>query len=329
MKEYTYPKKEFIPEDISRIALFFKNGDYLTIRGNEILSIELSLYDELFWHGRELAPEASGGLIRLRIHGSRGRDDYDEYLLYDPDEYEKHRRFYFKRRLIDEGGITKLIVFDHNNWNMPLLGNIVAEDDGGIIVLRFLPNPCRAEGADNGDTHRVKLCNPDQVRIEKITLDFENCDVYDVYEDEIIDMQLSFREELEWNSSGIARVLDCGSIKLKLDNAITWRHANIFGFSEKKSRSISRLIRRLTETPSDMLDICHLYVEYSYLGYCITHEERICVPALNAAPEAQRDGFDPYDDFDDEDDCYGTYESGYAEKNRDGSITIILGRRRG
>ena len=45
--EFVYPKKELKKKEVSRAQVFFRNGDYFDLSGNEIVDINLQFYDTL------------------------------------------------------------------------------------------------------------------------------------------------------------------------------------------------------------------------------------------------------------------------------------------
>ena len=123
-------------------------------------------------------------------------------------------------------------------------------------------------------------------------------------------MQLNFEKELDWGSSAFNRKLHNGFIRLKFDKKITWRRSSVDWVSGKDT--LAKMEKRLCGKGRSEIDICHLYVTYNYTGYCMNLEE--CI---------QIDDIRPIQDKD-EDEWH--YISGYAEKQKDGSILIVFGK---
>ena len=63
--EYHTPKYVMAREDINFMQLFFDNGDYLSVGGEEIVSLSLSLYDGLTPPENTYAPVTQRGSMRL------------------------------------------------------------------------------------------------------------------------------------------------------------------------------------------------------------------------------------------------------------------------
>ena len=65
--EYRTPKYVMAREDINFMQLFFDNGDYLSVSGEEIVSLSLSLYDGLILSENAYCPVIQGGSMRLAL----------------------------------------------------------------------------------------------------------------------------------------------------------------------------------------------------------------------------------------------------------------------
>lgn len=65
--EYHTPKYVMAREDINFMQLFFDNGDYLSVGGEEIVSLSLSLYDGLILSENAYCPVIQGGSMRLAL----------------------------------------------------------------------------------------------------------------------------------------------------------------------------------------------------------------------------------------------------------------------
>ena len=90
---------------------------------------------------------------------------------------------------------------------------------------------------------------------------------------------------------------------------ITWRKSNVEGISGKDM--IDKIKKRLCGKGRSEIDICHLYVTYDYAGYCMSLKECIHIDDIRPVKEQQKDE---------------NYVSGYAEKQKDGSILIVFGK---
>lgn len=65
--EYHTPKYVMAREDINFMQLFFDNGDYLSVGGEEIVSLSLSLYDGLILSENAYCSVIQGGSMRLAL----------------------------------------------------------------------------------------------------------------------------------------------------------------------------------------------------------------------------------------------------------------------
>ena len=131
---------------------------------------------------------------------------------------------------------------------------------------------------------------------------------------------MNFNKKLCWNSSGYARTVNNGFIKLKLDKENTWRKTNLAAeWLGKSAKGIAPLEKRLVgKKGRDEIDICHLYVTYNYAGYCINREE--CIEIHDVRP------YECFENPENEDVYDESFISGYAERQDDGSILIVFGK---
>ncbi len=310
--EFVCSKKEFKKQEISKAQVFFRNGDYFELSGSEIIDISLQFYDTLIANERGFTPVAKGGYIKCKF--SKLAPRYDSSLLYNQKEYKKDRKVYLEERCINEGGLYYIRLFNRNHWHDGIFGDIVAYKDGDVVVLSFQAN--RTYGTANKNYHTVMAPNVIKQVVEKINLDFENCDSFEIFQEEILDMQINCKNQLEWSSSSYGRKISNGFIRLKLNKELEWRRVNVYGCNEKIP-NIKKLEQRVCGDGEDEIDICHLYVTYRYAGYCKGYEECIGINDIRPLEEIP--------DIDEED-IYPCFISGYAKKENDGSILIVFGK---
>ena len=240
--EYFHPKKKFERKNISKGYIFFKNGDFLEIYKNEFVEVSLNFYDNLIWNFREASPVVESGFIKLRIQNRKST--HESHFLYNPKEYSKDRKEYIEKRLVEEGLIERICIFDENNWHDTLFGDAHAELEGDYLFIRYQPNHLYGSCASENNT--INLGAVKKSVIEKINLDFENCESFAIYKEEIVDMQLNFSEGLVCNSSGFARAIRDGFIKVKFNPDISWRKTNLANeWQGKKTKGIASLEKRL------------------------------------------------------------------------------------
>ncbi len=333
---YTFPKRKLNNESvISKMNIIFKNGDFLVLSGREIMDISIRFYDNLIFFNDGWSPVAESGFIKLKIN-SKG-EKYESPFLYNRNEYYKGRISYIKNRLVNEGGISFIRLFNENNYSDSIFGDIYATIEDDFVFLHFKSNDLY--GPFESDRHTVSIGNVARKDIRKIGISLENCDSFDIYEDDIVDIQLNFDEELDWNSGNFIRRVSGGYIKLLLDKSITYRDVNVY--SRKRRSQVSLIEDRLCEKSKESIDICHLYIHYYHLGYGMNLEECIEIPTIDYESTSRDFDYNPYicqwhdnddyyydDDDDDDDDYYDepSYISGYAERQKDGSILIVFGK---
>lgn len=320
MSKYTYPKKKFAKKDVEFMYLFFDNGDYFSLHGSEVVDLKLNLYDRLVWGERGVCSVVESGYIKLDVK-KRNKAIYDGYFLYNVKEYRGDRKNYIENRCASEGGISHVRLFDENNWHDTLNGNITAEMEGEFLILKFLPQ--EKFGPADGENHVILLNEIGKSIIKSIDLDFENCESFYIYKNEIQDMQLQFEEELVWGGGDLFRNLKCGFIKIKFDKSITYRRAN---FLDNDKVTIRKLEKRLLwrKMQSDH-DICHLYIDFDYAGFGSDRTE--CVEIEDIRPDEE---FERLQKLEDE----GVYSfdyfiGGYCKKQEDGTILITFGKNAG
>jgi len=303
---YHCPKKLFSKDEIEKTYLFFKNGDYLEIRKNELIDVQISLYDELIQTPKGFSPRGAAGTVRLRIRGGKPR--HEAYALCDPEEYRKDRKAYIETRAVKDGGISHVIFFDANYWNDTVYGDLYAEMDGNDLCLRFHPG---AKVPADSPLHTVALGSPDRKKILQLCLDFENCDEITFYGEEILDLSLRLDDELCRDSGAYTRQVVGGSIKLRpLKEYASCRHARIIGQKNPKTKD---LIKRIGGKNWEELDVCRLFITYDYPGYGMFTKETIEVSDLRC-----RKGAPPRKTFEEEE----WYISGYAKAEKGGTVLL-------
>ncbi len=315
--EYTYPKKKFDKKDIIFMYLFFDNGDYISLNGSEVVDIKINLYDRLISGERGLCPVAESGYIKLNVD-KKNKAIYEGFFLYNAKEYKKDRKEYIEHRCVYEGGVKSVRLFDENNWHDTIYGNIACETDGEFLTLKFLsqPNFGSADSENN-----VVLLNPiGKSIIESINLDFENCEDYTIYKNEILDIQIEFEKELVWGSDDLFRSIKSGFIKLEFDKDIDYRRIH---FLDDGKVTVKRLERRLCGKSGQAdHDICHLYIDYGYAGYSSHRTE--CIEIKDIRPDEELDRLDKLEEESGHDMFY--FVGGHCKKQDDGTIIITFGK---
>ncbi len=315
--EYTVNKTNFSKKKTKRLCVLFDNGDYVSVDGTELASISVNTYDRLVRHNKGFCAVAESGAIELTIKG-QNPDKYSGNFLYDPQEFFENRKEYIEQRCLKENGIAGIRFFDKLNWHHDLLGSFRVEKKGNSLRLVVLPQP-QMGGASSAEN---KICLGDvwldDVRC--IDLDFENCDVFPVYGDEIKEINLLFEEKLKWGSSEFNRKVKGGYIRLKLKKRLNSSRSHYL--SHKKNLKRKDFERRLCGREGfSAHDICHLYI----CSYHISSHDALteCLEVDDIKPSKEVDRLIKKEEEDGC--CYYEFESGYAQKLKDRTIILTFG----
>ena len=183
--EYIHPKKEFKAKDIKEAQLFFKNGDFILLSEKEIVDIDVKFYDNLIMGQQEYSPVGKSGFIKCKI--DEKKPQYDSFFLYNAKEYVKDKKNYIKQRCINESAISHIRLFNENYWSVTIYGDIIACFEEEYLLLTFQDN--KTYGSAEKDYHTINAGNVTKKNVEKILLDFENCDGFEIFPEEIQDIQ--------------------------------------------------------------------------------------------------------------------------------------------
>lgn len=311
--EYVCAKKMFEKKEIKEAQIFFRNGDFFELSENEIIDINLQFYDTLIANEQMFSPVVKSGYIKCRFRSVFPK--YDSSFLYNVKEYRRDRIKYLENRCLNEGGLYYIRLFDENHWD-GIFGDIIAYREGSEIVLSFQEN--KTYGSADKDHHTVMAPNVTKRVVTKIDLDFENCDGIEIFQEEILDMQINCHKTLRCGPLSYRREVCNGFIRFKFDEKFVWRRADIYCGSKKNT--LKNLTKRLCGKGEDDIDICNLYIYYQDAGYGREHEECIGIDDIRPV-EVLPNG--------DEENIYPCFISGYAKKEKDGSILIVFGKSKG
>lgn len=307
MNEYTCPKMPILLSEWEEAQIFFENGDYFSLYRSEMKRLEVSFYDRLAVGERgAFSPVAQKGFLSFKLDARRT----NRKCFFCESLNGGSANTYLRERCIREGGIRYIRLFNEDRWSLGFYCLSKAEvQEGDLITVAFLESP--VGGSADSDRHLVRLGELTRERIEKIDLVLENCENFEIFSEEIEEMQIRCRSELEWNSSGFARRVLGGFIRLRLDGEIYWREVH---FLDSLRGTVKQLEKRLCgKSGRSAIDICALDVGYSYAGYGLSRAEYISVDDIRPIEEQEED--------------YWNFVSGYAVKEADGSILIVFGER--
>jgi len=315
--EYTINKTNFSKKKTKELCIQFDNGDYVSVDGSELARLSVNTYDRLVRHNNGFCAVAESGVIEFTIK-EKNPDKYSRNFIYDPQEFFENRKEYIEQRCLKENGITVIQFFDALNWHHDLLGSFQVEKKGNILRLVVLPQP-QMGGAASAE-NKINLgdvCPDDFYSIE---LDFENCEGFSVYSDEIKEINLLFEKKLAWESSEFNRKLKGGYIRLKLKKRFNPRKS--YFLSDKKDLKRKDFERRLCGWEGfSTHDICHLYICFAHVSSCDAFTE--CIEVDDIKPSKEVDSLIKKEEEDGG--FYYEFESGYAKKLKDRTIILTFG----
>lgn len=311
--EYTCKKKKYDLKEIGNAQILFSNGDFIELSGKEIVGLDLSLYDRLVYFHNCYFPVAKSGNIKFKIINKKPK--YDNSSVYNQKEYLKDRKAYIENRLVKEGCVFAVRFFNELNWHDTILGDITAKKEDDFLILTFCER--LSGGSADSENHFINLKNVRKEDFRILDISFENCDRMVVYQKEIKEINLNFENELEWNADGYCRVIKSGFIRLKFDKEYDFgRKASVYT-SNGKLANFKHLEKRICEKGEKDIDISQLYVSNYHCGFGLEKEEVLETNDLFEYP-------DNYDEYEYRD---APYISGYAKKEKDGTILIVFGKR--
>ena len=319
LTSYVFPKMKYSKKDTKEMYVFFDNGDYLEIKGIEIVDFSInSLYDKLVWRERGFCPVVESGYFKFKICNNKPAFTHLSHAVYNEYDFRKNRKGYIENRFINEGGINEIWLFDEFSWHKEIKCAAKAKMDGEFLLLEFIPQP--QMGSTLSENHSVTISPVEKQVIDRIDLDFENCESFTVNNDEIQDINLEFASQLEWGAAEIYRKVIGGYIRVKLDSSY---HRNYSFIVEQKTVKTSDFEKRLCGKKGESThDICHLYVDFNHAGYGTQHTE--CIEVDDMKSDEELDKLEKLEEETGEEHCW--FESGYCKKLNDGSIIIAFGK---
>lgn len=319
MSNYIFPKMKYTKNETSFMYIFFDNGDFLEIKGSEIVNYSIKVYDKLIKSHQGFNPVIESGYLKLKIC-NKPQFANSEHFLYNESDFKKDRKNYIEDRCINEGRITEIWLFDTNNWHKVLHCEAQAKKEDEFLIINFLQQPQMGECENKN--HNVNIGNIKKSDVHNIDLDFENCESFVVYNDEIEDINLFFDNQLEWGAGDLYRKAVGGYIKIKLDKDFSPRKNHLFD-NDKKLKITDFEKRLCGKKGEDIHDICHLYIDYYHAGYGgIQMTECIEIDDVKTEEEIKR----LENEEDTTGECCYYYEGGYCKKLSDNSIIIAFGK---
>lgn len=313
-KKYIFPKMQYLKNDTKSLYIFFDNGDYLQIKCAEIINISINVYDKLIRSHHGFNPVVESGYLKLKIC-NKPAFTHTSHFLYNESDFLKNRKNYIENRCINEGGITEIWLFNENNWHKVLHCKAQAKKEDDFLIINFLQQP--EMGSYKDSNNYINFGNFEKKDINNIDLDFENCESFVVYQDEIKEMNLIFDNKLIWVDDLYRKAIG-GYIKIKLDKDY-FRENSLF--DKDKKLKIKDFEQRLCgKKGEDIHDICHLYIDYNHAGYGSSSTECIEIDDVKSDEEIKK-----LEKLEENDEGYYQYEGGFCKKLPDSSIIIAFG----
>lgn len=300
---YSFIKNFYNPKDVEFVHVFFDNGDYIALNKSEIIDFQFEFYDKMVWFNDAIVPVVKKGFIKLKIAKYKS-SRYDSEYMNTIDEYNKNRKKYIEELCCNDSGIINIRFFNTDNWHKSVSGQFIGTIDGEYLILSAVD--IWPSVPFENEKFSINLHSLNKNTINKINLDFENCESFDIFKNEILELEINLDEQLYEHSGDYTRQMINGMIKVKFDSTITWRHIS-FLLDEKPVKVKDLKNRLLFNKKQSSHDICRLYIHYDYAGFCMQRIESIEVDGKWVGED---------------EDCEGEYVSGYCEQLEKGIIAI-------
>ena len=310
--KYYYPKEKMLKDGIRELTFYFDNGECLSLYNDEIEEISLNFYDKLEKHGELICKTVQEGIIKLNI--SLYNCWKDTRLLINEEIYKKYRRKAIIERLLTPG-ITCILIEYYNFQNETIYGNFTASQNKNEILLTAVEQPLK--GSYDSNNFYIDLYDINKDNVESIRIILDNCEVVDVYNDELVDINLKLNNKLIYDMGSLRREIVGGSIEIKLDKKKTHRYRSLFNDEYDDIDPFDYIYQRLDEKE---LDITHLDIEYKNEA-----KEGLMLNSLDERGDNIEDLYQEYLDHDDDDeDEYDDdyFVSGSGEINSEGNIVL-------
>lgn len=316
---YFCPKMKYTKNEVSFMYIFFENGDFLEIKGSEIFNFSINVYDKLIRSHQGYNPVIESGYFKLKIC-NKPAFTQSSHFLYNEADFKKNRKAYIENRCINESRITEIWLFDSYNWHKVLHCEVKAKMDGDFLFVEFLPQP--QMGSYQSENHYINIGNVKKEDIHNIDLDFENCESFVVYNNEIEEVNINFDNQLVWGAGDLYRKAVDGYIKIKLNKDFPPRQNHLF--DNEKGLKVVDFERSLCGKKGESIhDICHLYIDYYHAGYGEVQVTE-CIEIDDIKTDAEIEVLEKEEEQTGEWRYY--FEGGFCKKLKDGSIIIAFGK---
>lgn len=295
---YFYPNKDlFKKEDIKGISLVFSNGEDLLIRQVKVKELDLQLYDELYSYDAEFIPVVRSGKIIAKIL----KDNY--YSIEDKElENNVDKELNISDKLGKSYDIIHIRLYRTSFDEITLSGVFKCNINKNSIIIEAIPSPLNKSFNEKEMSVELRDINKDNIAL--LHLFFPNLEELQICNEDIVEMNLTFDDELVRESDNFLRAVKHGYIKYQIPNkrSLFFRE---FAFSDGTRRLTSKKIKnKLCSINKNSHQIKHLYIQYKNYETLNIETERLKVKNVG--------------------NIYGIHIGGICEINED-IITIYFG----
>lgn len=295
---YFYPNKDlFKKEDIKGISLVFSNGEDLLIRQVKVKELDLQLYDELYSYDAEFIPVVRSGKIISKILE-------DNYYSFECEELENNidKKLNISNKLEKSYDIIRIRLHKTSFNEITLSGVFKCNINKNSIIIEAIPSPLNKSFNEKEMSVELRDINKDNIAL--LHLFFPDLEELQIYNEDIVEMNLTFDNELVRESDNFLRAVKHGYIKYQIPDkrSLFFRE---FAFSDGTRRLTSKKIKnKLCSINKNSHQIKHLYIQYKNYETFNRETERLKVKNVG--------------------NIYGIHIGGICEINED-IITIYFG----
>lgn len=287
--KYFFQKENLKIDNFEYLNILFDNDEILSLSKEEIDSYNYEIKDKLIREGKGTYPVISKGEFVFRINEKYVKNDS---FLYDEESYLKDKKDYIINKCLKTKGI-KAIEFVYESFNYRFYGNFKSELRDNLLCL-FV------DEQDINESLQSYITLPPLRKdyIQCISLDFDDCECFEIYKYEIEEIDLKLKEELIIGMHFLERVVIGGYIKIRLKyNPMFNQRQGILLNVERSDISNEEVAKKLTSQKRHYIG--NLFITYNYPGLGYFYQEKIEVQDIG-----EENDFYIYGTVDKEDDTF-------------------------
>ena len=303
-KRYFIKKPIIKSKDVEKMIFYFSNGDTFTFNRGELKDYSFEFLDKLIYMNSKISLVAAHGKLVIEPNRYSYYEEYRHYGL----KNEK-RVDCLKRRCVDNQELIR-IVFDVNDEYINVYGNFITRMEDNILHIELKEKYDENEYSD--EFAYIELGYLKKEFINYIELGFENCESARIYEEEILEPNFIYGNELINSSDGFVRQIEGGYLKIRIRDQNYYREQECLSkiSFKNKIQLEKRICGKYGETEHD---ICVLYVGTKFPFY---KEEKILIKEARVNIDILEEEDDEY--------FYPYFIGGIAKKQEDGTIIIYF-----